>query len=69
MKRVISWRDFSRLLTMVWTNHETKESPFLQGSVCPVTGFWEMDRQSAVQTYSFVDLPALVSGLRNSHAL
>lgn len=28
-----------------------------------------MDRQSAMQTYSFVDLPALVSGLRNTHAL
>lgn len=35
MKPVISWRDSYRLLSMVWTNHETKESLFFAGLSVP----------------------------------
>lgn len=68
-KPVISWRDFSRSLTMLWTNHETKESLFFAGACVPCNRILR-DAQTVCSTdIFFVDLPALVSGLRNSHAL
>lgn len=81
MKSVIFWRYFSRLLTVVQTNNETKESPFFsQGSVCFSQGSVKKTDTSCSKilgdqhTVCCADVLLLTylfwcQGLRNSHAL
>lgn len=75
MKSVIFWRYLSRLLTVVQTNHETKESPFFfsQGSVKKTDTSCSriLGDQHTVCCADVLLLTYLFwcQGLRNSHAL